>query len=140
MISEEFNLSDYTNSDTARTKGFSENFTPPQEIIDNLQLLHKNIVIPLLHYFGSEGLMITSGYRCERLNTAVGGVSNSDHLKGMAVDLNYFVNGVKSDQLIWDAVKSLELQYKQLGNEHNLDWVHIAYDENNLEMEVFNVN
>jgi zinc D-Ala-D-Ala carboxypeptidase len=140
MISEEFKLSDYTHSDTATAKGFDENFTPPQEIIDNLQLLHENIVVPLLQILTEGNLLITSGYRCERLNTAVGGVSNSEHMKGMAVDLNYFADGVKNDKVIWDAVKQNNIQYRQMGWEHAGAWVHISYNVDDLKMEDFNVN
>lgn len=31
-------------------------------------------------------MIITSGYRCERLNKLVGGAANSQHMKGEAVD------------------------------------------------------
>lgn len=43
-------------------------------------------VIRRLH---GKPIVITSGYRCSPLNTAVGGVNNSLHLSGRACDLRY---------------------------------------------------
>ncbi len=36
---------------------------------------------------GGVKIRITSGYRCEKHNKEVGGVSNSKHMKGMACDI-----------------------------------------------------
>jgi hypothetical protein len=138
-INKVFNITDYTHSQTAIAQHITEQYSPSEEIINNLKLLHENIVIPLLNYL-PDNLLITSGYRCERLNKAVGGVSNSDHVKGMAVDLNYFEGGAKNDQKIWDAVKHLGLKYRQMGNEHHLSWCHIAYNKDDLKMQIFVVN
>lgn len=54
---------------------------------ENLQELLEHVVNPLLARF--EGMEITSGYRCWRVNTAAGGVPNSQHTKGQAVDVWY---------------------------------------------------
>lgn len=43
---------------------------------------------------GNKPIFITSGYRCEIHNKKVGGASNSQHLKGKAVDI-----WVKEDML-----------------------------------------
>lgn len=60
---------------------------PNQEVRDNLQELLEHVVNPLLARF--EGMEITSGYRCYSVNRAAGGVPNSQHTKGQAVDLWY---------------------------------------------------
>lgn len=60
---------------------------PNQEVRDNLQELLEHVVNPLLSRF--EGMEITSGYRCYSVNRAAGGVPNSQHTKGQAVDLWY---------------------------------------------------
>lgn len=60
---------------------------PNQEVRDNLQELLEHIVNPLLSRF--EGMEITSGYRCYSVNRAAGGVPNSQHTKGQAVDVWY---------------------------------------------------
>lgn len=43
-------------------------------------------------------MIITSGYRCKQLNTALGGAANSQHTKGQAVD--FHVNGMRVEDLI----------------------------------------
>lgn len=60
---------------------------PNEEVRDNLQELLEHVVNPLLSRF--EGMEITSGYRCYSVNRAAGGVPNSQHTKGQAVDLWY---------------------------------------------------
>ena len=60
---------------------------PNQEVRDNLQELLEHVVNPLLARF--EGMEITSGYRCYSVNRAAGGVPNSQHTKGQAVDVWY---------------------------------------------------
>lgn len=60
---------------------------PSEEVRANLQELLEHIVNPLLARF--EGMEITSGYRCYSVNRAAGGVPNSQHTKGQAVDMWY---------------------------------------------------
>ena len=139
MINVNFTLTDYTNSNTAKAQGIDEQFTPTADIIANLLLLHSNIIVPLLNYL-SGNLICTSGYRCERLNTVVGGTVNSDHIKGMASDLNYFdEKGTKRDDILLQTIKDLRLKYRQLGDEHHAEWLHIAYNKDDLKMQIFNV-
>lgn len=52
-------------------------------------------------------IIVTSGYRCPKVNAAVGGAANSYHTKGLAADLKYskdlweyLVEFGKFDQLI----------------------------------------
>lgn len=62
---------------------------PPREdaakIYFNLVVLVDNLLDPIRERFAVP-MIITSGYRCERLNKLVGGVDNSQHMKGEAVD------------------------------------------------------
>lgn len=58
---------------------------PGQRESINLVILCACILQPLRDKFGP--LSITSGYRCNAVNKAVGGVNNSYHKKGMAADI-----------------------------------------------------
>lgn len=51
----------------------------------NLVVLVDNLLDPIRERFAVP-VIITSGYRCERVNKLVGGVDNSQHMKGEAVD------------------------------------------------------
>lgn len=73
---------------------------PNQEVRDNLQELLEHVVNPLLSRF--EGMEITSGYRCYSVNRAAGGVPNSQHTKGQAVDLWYIADDKDLEQSIRD--------------------------------------
>lgn len=53
-----------------------------------------NLISLLAHAYGST-IRVTSGYRCKRLNAAVGGVKNSLHMKGRAVDFVVSDSGIK---------------------------------------------
>lgn len=51
--------------------------------------LDPRLALSVRHIFGMLGhdLPITSGYRCEKHNAAVGGAVNSMHMQGKAVDI-----------------------------------------------------
>ncbi len=51
-------------------------------------------------------LIITSGYRPPGVNRAVGGVSNSQHLYGLAVDIKPAPGGISLNQL-WEVIKAV---------------------------------
>lgn len=52
---------------------------------------------------------VTSGVRCTRHNANVGGVSNSRHLSGKAMDFG--VDGKNADQILAEANKHPEIRY-----------------------------
>ena len=83
-ISKNFTLEEMTASATAKARGISNN--PGQTDIVNLCGLVHNVLQPLRNWWGKE-VKIGSGYRSLALNRAVGGVSNSQHMKGEAADL-----------------------------------------------------
>lgn len=61
---------------------------PSDDVREELELTvcKVNLISLLAHAHGAT-IRVTSGYRCEQLNKAVGGVSNSLHMQGRAVDL-----------------------------------------------------
>ncbi len=83
--SEFFSLAELIKSSTA-TKHHIDN-TPPADVIKNLQYGVDMVLDPLRRIYGKP-IVITSGYRCQKLNTLVGGVSNSWHTQGNAADIH----------------------------------------------------
>lgn len=72
----------YWGSSTAARNGWDN--TPPPEVWDALERVQASVeAVELL----VGAVYVSSGYRAPRLNTAVGGVRGSLHLKGKAVDL-----------------------------------------------------
>ncbi len=106
-----FSIKELTKSETA-TRLKIDN-TPTAEVIDNLTALVDNVLDPLRELYGKP-IHISSGYRCPRLNKAVGGVANSQHLTGQAADINqgsheenrrlfiYLEEYCTFDQLLWE--------------------------------------
>ena len=124
-ISKNFTLEEFTASDTAKTKGISN--IPSTQQVANLCALVHHVLQPLRDAMGQE-IKIGSGYRCPRLNAAVGGVSNSQHLNGEAADL--CIDGDKLKGKRWfDWIKA-HVVFDQLIMEHNAKWsywVHVSY-------------
>lgn len=118
-------------SDFAKKLGIDN--TPDEKQIKNLQQLNIKIYTPIklaLEKIGRlEWLRITSGFRSEKLNKAVGGSPNSDHMAGLALDIVCFDN-----EFLFDLIKNLNLPFKQLIKEDNgkSQWIHVSLDLNDI--------
>lgn len=124
-ISKNFTLEELTASATAKAKGISNN--PGQTDIVNLCGLVHNVLQPLRNWWGKE-VKIGSGYRSLALNRAVGGVSNSQHMKGEAADL--CIDGDIQKGKSWFQYIKQHCEFDQLIWEHNAKgtyWVHVSY-------------
>ena len=121
-----FTIEEMYASATAKAKGI-DNKPNVQQMI-NLVYLCAYVLEPL-RVAMNEPIKIGSGFRCQKLNKAVGGVYNSQHLKGQAADLcidgdinkgrkwfEYIKNHLPFDQLIWE-------KNPKTGNY----WVHVSF-------------
>lgn len=79
-----FTIHELTYSQTAVKLGIKNETTP--EIEQNLVALVAVVLDPLRERWGKP-IEVTSGYRCAKLNRAVGGVAGSQHVKGEAADI-----------------------------------------------------
>jgi zinc D-Ala-D-Ala carboxypeptidase len=70
-------------------------------------------------------LIVNSWYRSPELNSAVGGVKNSDHLTGCAVDFVAPAYGTPTQVAMTLKESGMLLGFKQLILEHS--WVHISF-------------
>ena len=68
-------------------------------------------------------MQISSGYRCERANTAIGGVDSSQHCKGQAADTCCPSMTVEN---WYQFVKKSGIEFDQLIQEFDR-WVHVSY-------------
>lgn len=78
-----FSLSEFINSPTAKRLGIDN--LPTFEVVDNLNRL-ADYLDDIREKLGKP-ILVNSGYRSQMLNKAVGGVANSQHLKGLAADV-----------------------------------------------------
>ncbi|MBK6823807.1 MAG: peptidase M15A [Saprospiraceae bacterium] len=123
-LSENFSLEEMLASETAARMGISEQYEPSTLIIDNLKSLCQIILQPIREQIQT-GIHISSGFRCNRLNTKVGGAKNSMHLFGMAADF-IATDKYDVDQLFKFVAKG-NLPFDQIIHEFGR-WVHISYD------------
>jgi len=82
-LSPHFTLAELTRSDKAAQLGIDN--TPPPELMPRLVLLAE--LLERIRSTLNCPVIVTSGYRCEQLNTAIGGVTSSDHSRGHAADI-----------------------------------------------------
>ena len=126
-LSKHFSLKEMTKSGTAARLGLDN--TPNEEQIENLKALCENILEPLRDYYESRPIMVSSGFRSEKLSEAIGSSSRSQHCKGEAVDFEipgfdnkqvaaHFKNNFDFDQLI--------SEYYEEGVADS-GWIHVAY-------------
>lgn len=136
QLSKNLELSEVTRSETAKRKGISNMPTP--EHIENFKKLAENVFQPIRDHFGVP-IRISSGYRSEALNKAIGGagkvvngkyVASSQHCKGEAIDIDMDGSSITNKQ-VFDFIKE-HLPFDQLiwefGTSTNPDWVHVSFD------------
>ena len=122
-LSTNFTLAELTVSDTAVRKNYTEQFNPPDNVILALTELCKNILQPLRNTVNAS-IKVTSGYRCERTNKAIGGAKTSQHIDGEAADIN--IEGMSVEE-VYLLIKDSNLPFDQVIQEFDA-WVHVSYN------------
>lgn len=122
QLTEHFTLEEMTASQTAARMGIPNQ--PPPEVYQ--QLVRTCQMMELIrHELLDKPITVTSGYRSEAVNRAVGGVGKSQHSTGMAVD--FICPGFGTPLEICQALepKMAELGIDQLIHEYG-SWVHVS--------------
>lgn len=125
-----FSIKELTASDVAKKKGIKNE--PNEAIKTNLNILIDQLD-KIREKYGKP-IYVNSGYRCELLNKAVGGVKNSQHMLGCAVDITtrnveedkklykLITENFEYDQCIWEEVKGSK-------------WIHYSYIRPNRKLK-----
>lgn len=122
-LTEHFKLEEFTHSPTATQLKIDNSV--PDDLMPNIQLTA--IKLELVRKALGRPIIITSGYRCPKLNARVGGVSTSAHTKGLAVD---FHSSYGTPKEICQRLIDAGVQFDKLIQEHN-QWVHIGFSPSN---------
>jgi hypothetical protein len=126
-LSKYVNLSEVTTSVTAKRNGI--NNTPNETQKASLKLVCENLFDKVREHFNVP-IFISSGFRCEKLNTLVGGSKTSQHRLGEALDIDADRYGGITNKQIFDYIKG-NLHFDQMiwefGTDQNPEWIHISY-------------
>ena len=124
QLSPHFKLVEFTRSATAQARHIDN--TPNEEQIKNLKFLCDNVLEPLREQFGP--IIIGSGFRCPALNTAVGGVKNSQHTTGEACDIH--LPSIEVGKKYFEFLKKLpifdQLIWERNNPRSNHYWIHVS--------------
>jgi uncharacterized protein YcbK (DUF882 family) len=131
-----FTMSELTHSATAVRKGIDN--TPDNTAKANLTALVANILDPLREAYGKP-IVVSSGYRCAKLNRAVGGVARSQHITGQAADIQSVSKSKADHKKLFELAQRLRLPYDQLIDEYDYKWVHISFNTKGNRRQVLHV-
>ncbi len=127
-----FKISEFLKSDTAAKNNI--NNIPDFNSLDNILDLIINCMQPIRNLFNLP-VIITSGFRCQKLNKIVGGSANSQHLVGCAADFK--IKSLTPDKII-QKIKNSNIEYDQLINEYD-KWVHISYRKDKNRKQILKI-
>lgn len=119
-----FTMSELTKSYEASRRGIDN--TPTALAETNLYALVREILDPLREAYGKP-IVVNSGYRCQALNSVVGGSKTSQHVSGQAADIEGIARTRSENKKLFDLILKLNLPFDQLINEYDYDWVHVSF-------------
>ena len=133
-ISKHITYLEGTHSDTAKAKGI--NNIPNEVQLAAMRLVAEKCFEPLREWYGKP-IRINSFFRSVELNRAVKGSKTSDHIKGMAIDLDAGSNAENLKLFNWlkDNVEFTQLIH-EYGDKSGPEWLHISYNPNNLKTQL----
>lgn len=136
LKSEFFTLEELTKSSTAKRLKIDN--TPNAEVLKNLQYGVDMVLDPLRRII-QKPIIITSGYRCEKLNKAVGGVSNSWHQLGNAADIH--IADKENAREIFEILKTLpSVDTILFEHSSNSQWIHVQWNMAKTPRHHYNFN
>ncbi|EHR71651.1 hypothetical protein BurJ1DRAFT_2828 [Burkholderiales bacterium JOSHI_001] len=134
-LSEHFTLEEFTASQTAARKGIDN--TPDAAALRNLSRLAATLEV-VRAALGHKPIVVSSGYRCPALNTAIGGAKGSFHTKGLAVD--FTVKDFGTVLATARAIARLDIPRDQIIYEYGR-WIHLglAEDDDDARGELWSI-
>ena len=134
-LSANFSLAEYSKSNTATRKGIDNE--PSDDHFESAVRLFENVIQPVRDNFGPT--RISSGYRSDELNEAIGGSKTSQHSKGEACDFE--INGTDNKEVAEWIIDNLDFDQLILefytDSDINSGWIHCSYvDEDSNRAQV----
>jgi len=128
-ISKHISYKEATRSITALRLGIDN--TPFEYELGNMKAVAENIFEPLRKWVGG-AIKVTSFFRSEKLNQAIGGSVSSQHCQGRAIDIDD-VYGHKTNAEMFEYIKDnldFDTLIWEFGTDDNPAWIHVSYISN----------
>lgn len=130
-----FTISELCRSNVAERLGIDN--IPNQFQQNNMVKLIENLLDPIRKMWGAP-IYVNSGFRTARLNEAIGGAINSEHLNGCAADIRAVDirdNGELFTRIIESGIPFRQLIWEQ-GTMDYPQWIHISYNESDNKRQI----
>lgn len=128
MLSAHFSRAEFEHSETATARGFDNRM--PDKFVPAAIALCTLILEPIRIHFGAP-IKLNSGYRCPRLNAALGSKPSSQHTRGQAADIEIPTGPSNADLAKWIAQSGLPFDQLILEAYHpgqpRSGWVHVSH-------------
>lgn len=123
-LTQHFTLTELTRSTKAVELGLDN--TPPHELMPRLVMVAE--MLERIRSTLGHPVIVTSGYRCERLNLSVGGATTSDHPQGHAADIVApgFGTATQVAKALAPLVSVLGIGQLILEGVRGKQWVHVS--------------
>jgi len=125
QFTKNFSYDELIASATAKRLGLDNTPTPEEK--EKLRQLAEDILQPIRDAWKSP-IVVTSGYRSEEVNKAVGGAKTSQHRLGEAADIK--VGGKERNRKLFNFIYKLiskgDIKVGQLIDEYSYSWIHIS--------------
>jgi len=126
-LTRNFTLEELTRSDTAVRKNIDN--TPNAKAMENITEIAKTVLQPIRSAWGKP-IVVISGFRCYRLNRAMGGAKYSDHRYGAAVDIHTLTNYPKDNEKLFNLILKMagegKIACRQIIDEYGYQWIHLS--------------
>lgn len=126
-----FTLAELLRSETAKKKNIDN--TPTWDAVAHLGELVEQFLDPLRAAYGYP-IRVSSGYRCEKLNKAVGGAAASVHMLGYAADLQVSGSFNRFRDFVVEWAKKTGVKFDQILLERDRKtgacWIHVGLYNN----------
>ncbi len=125
-LTEHFTLEELTRSATADRYNIDN--TPTEDIEKNL--VEVALLLEKIRQRYNKPIIVTSGYRCKKLNEIVKGSKTSQHVKGQAADIRTISDTREDNKELFMTIMGMiiqkDIEVGQLIDEYNYNWIHVS--------------
>lgn len=123
-ISQNFKLSEMTKTSFKNV----DNSIPNDKVYNNLVFGCRYVLQPVRDAVHMP-IIVTSGYRCQRLNSLVGGVKNSAHMEGRAADIRIKHLTPKTRLKLYELLRANKYTTQVLWEKNKVtQWLHVSWE------------